>query len=156
MVLKHVTYDSWSESYILVLIKNDSHVSSDFFFIKNFEKIHNFSKIFQFLSFIFNISTFFGFWLQMNVLLHAPSHLTLTCVSNYTFLYLHHWRKLFILDYTFSGNFSRGFFFDIWVSNYTFLFIKFWCRFLTWKSTFEDSFLRKIFWQYLLWRLGVK
>ena len=68
MVLKHVTYDSWSESYILVLIKNDSHVSSDFFFIKNFEKIHNFSKIFQFLSFIFNILTFCGFLLHVNVL----------------------------------------------------------------------------------------
>ena len=39
-----------------------------FFFIKNFEKIHNFSKIFQFLSFIFNILTFCGFLLHVNVL----------------------------------------------------------------------------------------
>jgi hypothetical protein len=70
VVLKHVTYDSWSESYILVLIKNDSHVSSDFFFIKNFEKIHNFSKIFQFLSFIFNILTFLWVFTACECSLH--------------------------------------------------------------------------------------
>ena len=79
MVLKYVRYDSWNDIYILVWIKNDSHVSSNFFFIKNLKKFRYFLKNFQFLSFIFSIWTWVCVLTAREYSLHI--RLVIQCLS---------------------------------------------------------------------------
>ena len=79
MVLKYVRYDSWNDIYILVWIKNDLHVSSNFFFIKNLKKFRYFLKNFQFLSFIFSIWTWVCVLTAREYSLHI--RLVIQCLS---------------------------------------------------------------------------